>query len=684
MPLSAAGAAFLKWLLDFVTEHLVDFKVFLGELLKRRVLVALSLILLCSSIVLVIWYWKRASNYEEIINGTLTVQTESTPQNFKGLESFIFSNIPPGVSEALAKRPVNPRLIKKFQTLKNNLDDILSKKKIAETIRNGIFISIPNGASGDVFTDVKADPKKDASGYLFLPSYLLRLQSNIAPQPLPDRGIPVRLVTHDEKNQTVKEKQKAISIEDNGLAADVAFGRLLSETLQEISAISVTDDTQTNDVGKLLILDPAQIYVVTTSGVNRVFNQKTPHPSDLYGNQFPATTFFPDRPYFWPTFVKRSVNATEGIIPKDDALLGEFFYVSKPYLDLGGSGIVVTLTKGLNIPGLPQAAICVDIQFSPQAGLYSSLESLIRKLSGTVFKVACTLPPNSKPSCSPESASEILDDTRREMLTNISQKLSLAQESAERSKLLGNLQVVEKDGGKIRFSLPMTQDYSSADQKATLMLADIDINEYRRNTTSIALAAAICFVGMLSILGSVWTITAREKNTAAELERKKAEDLRKRMEEFESAFREVAQVMYHSPTPYLRLDSGDKIVDVSASFCRLLGFSSGDVSNVMPKVKGKTFKSFCADASSLTTYEEVEEKRKAGQAVEAYDLTLNKLVPGTVRVKVYSAAVPGVTHGELPQTFGVLVVEGPAPDSASDTQAGQSESKIETLPRKIM
>lgn len=682
--MSLSAAAILKWVLEFVSEHIADFKVFLGELLKRRVLVALSVILLCASVALGVWYWKRASNYEEIINGTLTAQTESTPQNFKGLESFIFSNIPAGVNDALSKRSVNPRLTQQFQALKTNLDDIVSKAKIAETIRSGVTINIPNGASGDVYTDVKSDPNKDAAGYLFLPSFLVRSQSNLRPQPVPVRGVPVMLVTHNEKVQAEKKDQQTVLIEDGGLAADVAFGRLLSQTLQEMTAISVTDDTQTNDVAKLLVLNPAQIYLVTTSGVNRVFNQKTPHPSDLYGNQFPATTFFPGRPYFWPTFVKRAVVTTDGVVPKDDASLGDFFYVSKPYLDLGGSGIVVTLTKGLSIPGVPKAVICIDIQFAPQAGLYSSLQDLIRKLSGTVFNVTCTMPPNSKPFCSSESSSETLDETRREMLTNITQKLSLAAENAERAKLLGNLQVVEKEGGRIRFSLPMTQDYSSADQKATLMLADIDITEYRRNTTSIALAATICILGMLSILGSVWTITARERNAAAELQRKKADDLGKRMEEFESAFQQVAKVMYNSPTPYLRLDSADKIVDASASFCRLLGFPDGDVNDVLRKVKGRTFKSFFTDQVSLTIYNDVEEKRKTGQAVDPYDLTLNKLIPGTVRVKVYSAAIPDVIPGELPQTFGVLVVDGALPSGSGDTESNRTENKTGAQPPKVM
>ena len=82
--------------------------------------------------------------------------------------------------------------------------------------------------------------------------------------------------------------------------------------------------------------------------------------------------------------------------------------------------------------------------------------------------------------------------------------------------------------------------------------------------------AAACFVVMRSLLGSVWTLTAREKNKYTDSVTKNAEDLWKRMEEFETAFHKVAQVMFYSPTPYLRLDPGDKIVDLSASYCTQL------------------------------------------------------------------------------------------------------------------
>jgi hypothetical protein len=53
MPLpTGVATAVPKWLLNFITEHVADFKVFLDELLKRHVRVAFLLILLCGSIVL--------------------------------------------------------------------------------------------------------------------------------------------------------------------------------------------------------------------------------------------------------------------------------------------------------------------------------------------------------------------------------------------------------------------------------------------------------------------------------------------------------------------------------------------------------------------------------------------------------------------------------------------------------
>jgi PAS domain-containing protein len=652
-----SAGTFALLIFNFVKEHAADFKLFFGELIKRRLLVLLSLVLLGATIALGFVYWDRASNYEAIINGTLVSETESTSQNFKGLESFIFSNIPSGVNEALAKRPVNPALIEKFKTLQTKLQKIVTEKQIPDEIKKGIFVDIPQGASGDVFTDARSAQIEGPPGYLFLPSYLIRRSSDIVDQKALGRGKSVRFITHTPATQAEKRNLQDPLIEDGGLATDVAFGRLVAESLQQMTGLSITDDTQSVVVSKYLQPEPVQVYLITTSGTNRIFNQRAYHPDQLYGNQFPANTFFPDRPYFWPTFLKRSATSFDQIAPKDGSLIEDFFYVSRPYLDLGGSGVVITLTKGIKIQGLPQAVICIDIQFSTQAGLYTSLENLVKKMSGYVFKVSCSVPSNSAPTCDPADHSRAanLNETEREMLGDVTLKVSLAKERAARSLILGSLQVLKTNGSNVRFSLPVDQDFSSSIEKTTLMVIDIDINDYRRRTTLIALLATGCLIGMISILGSVWTLTAREKNENATALSAQNESLAKRATELETAFQQVAKVMFHSPTAYVRLDSQDRIVDLSASFCMLLGIPSAEIDTTIPELKGRKFKSFCADAPSLAKYAEVEDKRIAGKEVGEYELNLAKIRGGFVRTKIFSATVPSDHLGELPQTFGILI-----------------------------
>jgi PAS domain-containing protein len=133
-----------------------------------------------------------------------------------------------------------------------------------------------------------------------------------------------------------------------------------------------------------------------------------------------------------------------------------------------------------------------------------------------------------------------------------------------------------------------------------------------------------------------------------------------RRREFETSFGRMAEVMYNSPTPYLRLDSNDQISDVSESFCTLAGVSP--TADGISELKKKTFRSFLADQTSLSEYDRVEAARKRNEHVAPYVLTLRKSTGALTTVRIISAAVPATEEEKLPQTFGILVELGrPAP-----------------------
>jgi PAS domain S-box-containing protein len=179
----------------------------------------------------------------------------------------------------------------------------------------------------------------------------------------------------------------------------------------------------------------------------------------------------------------------------------------------------------------------------------------------------------------------------------------------------------------------MNQDFSGSKQEVTLLLVDVDLKAYYRKTRLFLLGAVACAALTFFLLAYLWGSNV----------------VRRR--DFATALEGVAAVMSNSPTPYLRLDSEDRIRDVSESTCTLLGYDADEL-------KKKTFRSLC-DPQSLGEYERVEDDRRKGEPVKPYPLTLRKKNNETVSVEVHSAAVPKMEGKGLPETFGILI-ERPA------------------------
>jgi PAS domain-containing protein len=197
-------------------------------------------------------------------------------------------------------------------------------------------------------------------------------------------------------------------------------------------------------------------------------------------------------------------------------------------------------------------------------------------------------------------------------------------------------------------------------QTVQLLLLDIDLNAYRDRTSLIAFCAATCFGVMTVLLAYMWGSNVMQRR------------------ELTVALEAVAEVMTCSPAPYLRLDSQDRIKDVSASFCALVG--TAPTSENVAAVKLTTFRSYCADALSQAEYDRVESKRRKGLSVEPYTLELRKKDQSTVRVRVHSAALPTEQAG-LPETFGILVEQSSTPIVAVLT--GRGEHGEGTLYEKV-
>ena len=91
-----------------------------------------------------------------------------------------------------------------------------------------------------------------------------------------------------------------------------------------------------------------QTYFITESGVFLIRANGVKDQGEYYGSEFQPYTQYMDRPYFWGAVDIRQKKPTP------------FDYATKPYLDLGGNGFVVTFSKKFDLPNQRVGVLCVD------------------------------------------------------------------------------------------------------------------------------------------------------------------------------------------------------------------------------------------------------------------------------------------------------------------------------------
>jgi hypothetical protein len=628
---------------------------FLGRLYSHQPLaLSAAILLLALSLGLGGYYMHRSSEYDEIVRNTLSSDMEATPQNFKGLEAFIFSTLKQtsdvDVSSELKREHLHSKFYEACEALQRRLDAYPAEreKKIAE-----VKVQVAKGKNeGKILTDTIKP------GFLFLPIHVLR--TTFPPEDLDKL-----------KNDRISDEDKAKIFNprlagDTELKDDIALTGFIANELHKLASTPIVEPN-------LLQISPAQVYIITKNGINRIFNIQLEDPELYYGTQFPATTFFPSRPYFWPTFLNEDTedNAKHKhygnrIMPaEDEKTVGKYFYVTRPYLDLAGNGIVITLTRGLYVNGKIQAVLCFDLPYVKVGNnVYGILQQGVYRYEGEIMPVVCDMSLGKEINCYKDTAIDGSGTSSSEgsLLNQIEQYIRNRSIPRERSEIAGNLQVLP--GGQnldsMHISVPIGAEILNNQQKAKLALINIDFIKYKTKTSFFAAAASVCFAAMIILLTYLWGATVRSKK------------------EYQEAFSQVARVMYGSPTPYVRLDSKDQIVDCSLSFCEKLGYPPN--ANSVSKMGKHKFGSLCADEKSIKQYKTVQQARAKSDRVEPYPLNLRGKGDLIVPVMVSSAAVPSTSKGLFPETFGIILDQDGELQHAKPP-SGQEQANIRQFKR---
>jgi PAS domain S-box-containing protein len=530
------------------------------------------------------------------------------------------SNVPVGINKALEAQPLNRDFAMKFQDLNATIFKFATEK--VHPIRSHLVCT--NDARHRAVLTNGSD--KPTPGYLFVPAPIIHGLAQ-----------PSAIITADALNT------------DPALKTDIALTDAIADQLQDFVGTNIAlpkpvtprmhgqRDAKPDDLASAYLnMAPKQVYIITTNGVLRIFNRSEAPRG--YRSQFPATTFFPNRPYFWATFDgNRATNHPESSLP---SRLGDYFVVSEPYMDLGGNGIVITASRGIALPNLPQAIICFDFAFLDERSLKETLVNRVNELDGDPLGVECVVDKDvdCKISQSYRTKSPT-SDFDGSLVNEMKRVFQIENQQAQRSDIFGTLQLLNEPGsGELHVSVPLEEHDAGDSQVGQFLLFSVDLTTYRLYTLLYAAAGASAFGVMTLLLAYFWGSLVRQQK------------------EYEEAFARVAGVMAHSPTAYARVDGTDRIREANSALADLVGFTESALT-------GMTFEDLVADESKKK-YEEIQEKRRGGKAqsltdlgedVFEYQLTLRQSGGGSVSVMVISASIPSSARGGLPETFGILV-----------------------------
>lgn len=582
-------------------------------------------------------YIRRTSLYEQTAEETLQRELEETPQRYKGLEALILSGLRRDIGEVLAHAPVDTHFLAMFEEVSSQIEAFATAHDSASPTDNlsADLIFEKNGKEQVYLTDEETKAEK---AYLFLPLDLLRGPINSEAR---------KILDGQDANQRQALLKRLIE-QDPSLLLDIGLSKVVAASLKYFVGKRVVSEDADAEITHYVDPKAAQVYLITKNGLNRI-TKRTANLEGYYRNQFSPTLFFPSRPYFRKAFDHLQAHPA---LPKSTspAALGDLFFISKPYMDLGGNGVVVTLARAFRRPPLSDAVLCFDLPVVRSADLEKFLADRLTDLDAQMTKISCEIQTSEHKFVTCQSQERLQTDDDRSLVKRIENFINDQNNKGVLSQVTGNIQVIDpahtkqSPGGLLHILVPTNlaihadgSDGNASVTTAAFTLVQLDIPKFVRSTTFYGFAGLSCVaVAILLLLHSLGSTVARNH-------------------ELQKVFGGVAEVMQYAPIPYARLLADDTIADANFAFCRLLGYPSTEESKAM--LKQKKFRSFCADGESEYRYHQIEDQRRRGNKVDPYSLRLQPVMGHQKTVKVFSAAIPSdkVAVNALPETFGVLI-----------------------------
>ena len=551
-----------------------------------------------------LWLW-QARQMDIVGTAMLTHQREPVPGKYPSLDALILSQVdqqqpgktfrPSSQVRAIADHLLASLDLKSLAVLDlNNLT--------LRTVANQPANRVPSVADQCVVDD-------DPSAALFIPAFMLPLTPD-------QRGI---FRNSEEVRKAIQGNQQ--------LVADVRASKAVSKLLPSFASQPLFDGANEYIV--------TQAYYITETGVTRMWQLNS--TSNATRDNFNPHRVFQDRPYFWPSLEH---------IQKDTS---EFSYVSRPYFDVAGNGVVTTACWGYQGQnGISDSVLCLDSERDVSlAGLLSDY------VVGNPEIFKCYNKSDGTHSC-PLSFSDAFKDVKIALQEAVAEldrvhrfddmQGGLYVVAAQPTPLLrwiDSLQFNGSDALKHLFSQELNTTFYFTAPSPRSGEADSSVTEFRlyrvdlsRPHEELMVWALLTFVfGFLAAIS--FYVLHRSRVYALQF------------------MHEVETVMAISPVAFCHLDESDRISSHNQAFRDLLGYREADV-------RHKKLRSLLARGDSQLRYDIITKYRRRMLFTPAYEVCMMRGDDAEIRVVISGSPLYMYPRTEKhlsqnPHTFGIIL-----------------------------
>jgi hypothetical protein len=366
-----------------------------------------------------------------------------------------------------------------------------------------------------------------------------------------------------------------------------------------------------------------QAYFITESGLMLIRSNGKPDQRSFYEKLFQKHYNFTDRAYFWEAVSELKKRPSEQTNPPY-----QLDYVSEPYIDLGGHGLVRTYSKAFRLANGRYGVLCLDAR---EDRLRAAVESRLEALQ----------PDDSTKTYQPATLNINEEGVVKEDLPEDFQWFAdrLGREKANQAGLLGR--IVSQDSSNdqvLRYTIPWkTTMTDNKSRNVELMLVRIDLNRFWSKQNWRIVYMCVGLMVFLAVTLNIFQDYLLLKKQISELAKT------------------VDRVMTYATNPYVRLNSDNEFEEINDSFLELLEYYNKD--DLVGTSSRRTFWSLL-DSDSERKYKQILKASASGMPATEYSINLSKKGDrGNVRVLVYGESIdfPEIRKEKYPHRFGIVL-----------------------------